>query len=110
MVRRSRRLTLGFRLERFGDDAAVGFLEQNFDLAFGFFELLLTFGRKRDTLFEKFHGVVERKLRAFQFADHLFEARQRALKIWLFGRFGFLGSRCVHVFFAGNSVRQPQEQ
>ena len=45
-------LTLG--IERLGGQLAVGLFEQNFDFAFGFFELLLAFARKLDAFFESF--------------------------------------------------------
>ena len=37
------RLILFFRLEGFGNELAIGFLQQDFDFAFGLFELLLAF-------------------------------------------------------------------
>jgi hypothetical protein len=85
------RLALPFGIERLGREFAVGFFQEDFHAAFGFFELLLAFAGERHTFFEKFHGVVERKLRALEAADDLFEARERALKIRFFRWFGFLG-------------------
>lgn len=105
----SRGFGLRFGVERFGCYLAVGFSEQDFYFTFGFFELFLAFGGEGYAFFKEFHGVVERKLRTFEFANDFFEARERALEIGLLGRFGFLGSRCVHVFFAGNSLRQGGE-
>src|SRR5215510_6299740 len=95
----SRGFGLAFRLEGFGDDSTVGFPEENFDFAFGFFELLLAFGGKGDAFFEQFHRVVEGKLRAFQFADHLFETREAALKIRLLRRIGFFRCGRIHAAF-----------
>jgi len=106
----SRGFRLAFGFKGFGDDSAVGFLEKDFDFAFCFFELLLAFGGKGDSFFKKFHGVVERKLRAFQFADDFFESREAAFEVGFLGRIGFFGYRCVHVFFAGNSLRQGGER
>jgi hypothetical protein len=63
---------LAFRFEGFGDDSAVRLLEKDFDFSLSFFELFLAFGRKGDTFFKKLHGVVERELRAFKFADDFF--------------------------------------
>ena len=105
----SRGLGLRFGVERFGYYFAVGFSEEDLYFTFGFFELFLAFGGKGYAFFKEFHGVVERKLRAFEFADDFFEAREGALEIGLLWRIGFLGSRCVHVFFAGNSLRQGGE-
>src|SRR6476660_9625719 len=59
------RLGLAFGIERLGGELAVGFFQKNFDTAFGFFELLLALAGKRDTFFEKLHGIVERELGAF---------------------------------------------
>jgi hypothetical protein len=55
--------------------------------------LLLALARKRDALFEEFHGVVQRELRALQPADDLFETGERAFKIGLLRWFWLLGSR-----------------
>src|SRR5579859_612582 len=87
---------VAFRIERFGGKFAVGFFEQNFHLAFGFFELLLAFTRKRDAFFKQLHGFVERKLRAFEFADDFLEPCQRALEFRLFRRFRFFRCWIVH--------------
>ena len=107
---RSRGLRLRFGVERFGNNFAVGFSEQDFYFAFGFLELFLAFAGESHAFFEEFHGVVEGKLRAFEFADDFFEAREGALEIGFLGWIGFFGSRCVHVFFAGNSLRQGGER
>jgi hypothetical protein len=82
-------LGLFFRLERLSDEFSVGFLQQNLDAAFGFFELLLALARKLDAFLEKLHGFVERELRAFQAPDDFFEAREGLLKIGLLGRLRF---------------------
>ena len=87
----SSRLGLLFGIEGLGGEFAVGFLQQNFDAAFGVFELLLAFAGERDTFFEEFHGVVERELRAFQAADDFFEASERFLEVGLFCRGGSAG-------------------
>jgi hypothetical protein len=65
-------LALGFGIERFGGEFAVGFCKEDFYAAFGFFELLLAFAGEGYAFFEEFHGVVERELRAFEAADDLF--------------------------------------
>jgi hypothetical protein len=43
--------------------------------------------------FEKFHGVVQRKLGTFQAANHFFEAGKGTLKVRFFRWFGLLGNR-----------------
>src|SRR5215472_12527716 len=96
----SRRFGLAFGLERLGHHSAVGFFEKNFDFAFGFLELLLTLRRECNTLFEKVHGLVERKLWALELADHLFQARQGTFEIGFLGRVGFFLSRCIHALFS----------
>ena len=106
----SRGFGLAFRFERFRDDFSVSFSEKDFDFAFGFFELFLAFGGERNAFFEELHGVIERELRAFEFAHDFFEAREAAFEVGLFGWVGFFGSCCVHVFFAGNSLRQGEER
>jgi len=95
----SRGFGLAFGFEGFSDDSAIGFFEKDFDFAFGFLELFLAFGGQADALFEKFHGVVERELRAFEFADDFLETGEAALEIGLLGEIGFFGGRSVHVFF-----------
>ena len=82
-----------FGLEWLGHEFSIGFLQQDFDAAFGFFELLLALARKLDAFLEKFHGFVERELRALQAPDDFFEAGERLLKIGLLGRFRF-SCRC----------------
>src|ERR1043166_7197243 len=77
----SRRFWLRFGIEGFGDDFAVGLAEENFDLAFGFFELLLALAGECDAFFKEFHGIVERKLRAFEFANNFFETREAAFEV-----------------------------
>jgi hypothetical protein len=89
-------LALGFRIERFGGEFAVGFFEEDFYAAFGFFELLLAFAGELHAFFEEFHGVVERKLRAFEAAHDLFQAEQGFLEIGLLGRLGFFDGSGVH--------------
>jgi hypothetical protein len=83
---------LGFGIEGFGGEFAVGLFEQDFHAAFGFFELFLAFAGEFNALFEKFHGVVEGKLRTFETADDFFEAGEGALEIGLFCWFRFF--RC----------------
>src|ERR1043166_5438620 len=104
----SRGFGLAFGFEGFGDEPAVSFLEKDFDFAFSFLELLLAFGRKPDTFFEEFHRIVEGKLRALEFADYFFKAREAALEVGLFGRFGFLWSLRIHAAFSlspGNFIQ-----
>src|SRR6266478_37579 len=87
------RLGLPLGIEWFGGELPVGFLQENFHSPLGLFQLLLALARERDTLFEQFHRVVQRELRALQAADDFLKPGQRALKIGLFRRLGFLGSR-----------------
>src|SRR5713101_952648 len=89
----SSRFGLPLGVKRLGGKLAISFLEKDFHATFCFFELLLAFAREGNALFEKLHGVVEGELRAFQAADDFFKAGQRALKVRLLRRFGFLGSR-----------------
>ena len=70
------RLALAFGVERLGSEFAIRLFQQNFDAAFGLFELLLAFAGKGHTFFEQFHRIIERKLRAFEAADHLFQASE----------------------------------
>jgi hypothetical protein len=86
------RFALAFGIEGLGGEFAVGFFKENFDAAFGLFQLLLAFAGEGHAFFEEFHGVVERKLGAFEAADDLFEACEGALKIGLLGRLGFFGN------------------
>ena len=60
------RLVLFFGLERFGHQFSVGFLQQDLDAPFRFFELLLALAGELHAFLEKFHGFVQRELRAFQ--------------------------------------------
>jgi hypothetical protein len=85
--------------EGFGNQLAIGFLEENFDAAFGFFELLLTFTGKADAFFKKLHGVVEGELRAFEFTDYFFEASEGAFKVGFFcgNWFRLFGSELIQV-------------
>jgi hypothetical protein len=87
------RFALAFRVEGLGGNFAVGFFEEDFDAAFGLFELLLAFAGKSDAFFEELHGVVERKLWGFQAADDFLEASEGTLEIGLLGRFGLFGGR-----------------
>ena len=82
-----------FRLERLGHEFSVGFLQQDLDAAFGFFELLLALARKLDAFLEQLHGFVQRELRAFQAPDDFFETREGLLKIGLLRWLRFL-CRC----------------
>ena len=90
------RFALTFRIEGFGGKFAVGFLEENFYAAFGFFELFLTLAGKSDAFFEELHCVVERELRRFEAADDFLEASEGALEIRLLGRLGLFGSGLIH--------------
>ena len=83
------RLVLAFGIERLGSEFTVRFFQQNFDAAFGLFELLLAFAGKGHAFFEEFHGIVERQLWAFEPTDNFFETSEGALKVGLLGRFGF---------------------
>jgi hypothetical protein len=87
------RFALAFGIERLGGEFAVGFFQQDFDAAFGFFELLLAFAGEGHAFFEELHGVVERELGAFEATDDLFETSEGSLKIGLLGRIGLFGSR-----------------
>src|SRR6266436_2366701 len=87
---------LFFWLEGFGGQFSVGFLQQDFDAAFGFFELLLALAGKRDAFLEQFHGFIQRKLRAFEAANHFFETREGFLKVGLLGRLRFFRRCRVH--------------
>src|SRR5580658_7622551 len=86
------RFVLAFGFEWFCGQFAVGFFQQDFDAAFGFFELLLAFAGKSHAFFEELHGVVEGKLGAFETTDDLFETSEGALKIRFLGRLGLFGS------------------
>jgi hypothetical protein len=93
------RFGLAFGVKGFGGEFAIGFFEQDFHFAFGFFELLLAFAREFDTFFEKFHGVVERKLRGLETADDLFKTGKGVLEVGFFHgglQVGLFGSGLVH--------------
>lgn len=86
-----RAVVLGCVIIRFkclSDDLAVGFLQQNFDAAFGFFELLLTFAGKLDAFFEEFHGLVEGQVGAFEALHDFLEAGEGFLEIAFLGGLG----------------------
>jgi hypothetical protein len=87
------RLGLAFGFERFGGEFAVGFFEKDLDAAFGLFELLLAFARESYAFFEELHGIVERKLGAFEVADDFLETGEGTLEIGLLGWFGLFGGR-----------------
>src|SRR5208282_1520571 len=90
---RSSRFALAFRIEWLGSKFAVGFFQKNFHAAFRLFELLLAFAGQRHAFFEELHGVIKRKLRAFEAADNFLETREGALKVRLFRRLGFFCER-----------------
>src|SRR5205807_653367 len=81
------RFRLPFGIKRFRRQFAVGLFEKNFHAAFRLFELLLAFPRTRDAFLEKFHGVVQRKLRALQTTHDFLQPRERALEVRLLWRF-----------------------
>src|SRR5882672_1071177 len=87
------RFTLTFGIKRFDGELAVGFLEEDFYAAFRLFQLFLAFSRESHAFLEKFHGVIQGKLRTLQAADDFLQSRKRTLKIWLLRRFGFFGGR-----------------
>src|SRR5690242_5224463 len=68
------RFALSLRIEWFRSQLAIGLFQKDFDAAFGFFKLLLALAREGDAFFEELHGVIQRKLRAFEAANHFFEA------------------------------------
>src|SRR5437588_145120 len=90
------RFRLPFGIKRFRRQFAVGLFEKNFHAAFRLFELLLAFPRKRDAFLEKFHGVVQRKLRALQTTHDFLQPRERALEVRLLRRFRFFLCGCIH--------------
>src|SRR5712692_3716158 len=90
------RFCLSLRVESLGGEFAIRFFEKNFDAAFCLFELFLAFAGERHAFFEESHRIVQRKLRAFEPADDLFEAGERALEIGLLWRFGLFGCRGIH--------------
>src|SRR5260370_35641366 len=75
------RFSLPLGIERLGGKLALGFLQENFHPAPRLFQLFLTLTGERDALFENFHRVVPKKLRAFQAPHDFFEAAQQQLKI-----------------------------
>jgi hypothetical protein len=83
-------------LERFGGHFAVSFLEKNLDSGFRFFELFVALALKSNALLKELHSFIKGKLRAFQFANDFFEARQRTLKIGLLWGLGFSRCRLIH--------------
>src|SRR5260370_14242235 len=85
------RLLLG--IERLGGKLAIGFLQEDFHSTLRLFQLFLALTGECYAFFEKFHRVVQSKFRAFPAAHDFLEAGKRTLKIGLFRRFGFLGSR-----------------
>src|SRR6266566_3811219 len=91
--RSASRFGLPFGIERLVGKLAIGFLQEDFHAALGFFQLLLALAGERDALFEQLHRLVQRELRAFQAADDLFQANKGTLKVGFFRRFRFLWSR-----------------
>jgi hypothetical protein len=83
------RLVLFFGFEGLGDEFAIGFLEQNFNAAFGFLELFLAFAGELNAFFEEFHGIVESELGALEAADDFLEASEGLLEVGFPGRLGF---------------------
>ena len=79
---------LGFGIEGFRGHLAAGLLEQNFHFALGLLQVFLAIARELHAFFEQLHGIVERQIRALQFADDLFQARERIFKIGLLRGFG----------------------
>ena len=86
------RFALSLGIERFSRNFAIGLFQENLHAAFCFFKLLLTFAGEGHAFFEEFHGVVQRKLRTFQAANHFFEPGKGTLKVRFFRWFGFLGN------------------
>src|SRR5216684_7967375 len=91
--RSASRFGLPLGIEWLGGKLAIGFLQEDFHSTLGLFQLFLTLAGECDALFEQLHGIVQRELRAFQAANDFFKTGKRALKVRLFRRFGFLGSR-----------------
>src|SRR5258708_4896236 len=94
------RFILAFWLKLFRHQFAVRFFQQNLNFAFRLFQLLLAFPRKRHSLFKQLHRFIQRKLRALQFAHHLFQSRQRPFEVRLFLRFRFFRCWYVHAAFS----------
>src|ERR1700676_348988 len=86
-------LFLGFGIERLRGQFAAGLLEQNFYFALGIFQMFLAVAGELHAFLKKFHGLVERKVRALQLPDDFFQARQRMLEIGLLRGIG-LFRRC----------------
>src|SRR5712692_4114111 len=87
------RFGLPLGIERLSGKLAIGFLQENFYSPLCLFQLLLALARESDALFEQFHRVVQRELRAFQPAHDFLKPGERTLKIRFLRRLGFLGSR-----------------
>src|SRR5207245_1862740 len=95
-VRAGSRLFFSFGLEGLGGHFSVGHLQQNLDAAFGLLKLLLAVAGELDSFFKQLHGFVERKIGILQLFRHLFQARQGAFKLRLFGRLWFFAGCWVH--------------
>src|SRR5216684_585509 len=89
----SSRFALPLGIEGLGRKLAIRLFQEDFHSPLRLLQLLLALTGERDALFEQFHRIVQGELRTFQPADDFLEASERALKIGLFRRFGFLGSR-----------------
>src|SRR6266446_4638791 len=87
VCRGASRFGLPLGIERLGGKLAIGFLQEDFHAALGFFQLLLALAGERDALFEQLHRLVQRELRAFQAADDLFQANKGTLEVGFFRRF-----------------------
>src|SRR6266478_7721727 len=87
------RFGLPLGIEWLGGKLAIGFLQEDFHSPLGLFQLFLALAGECDALFEQLHGIVQRELRAFQASNDFFKTGKRALKVRLFRRFRFLGSR-----------------
>src|SRR6266446_8301408 len=87
------RFTFTFGIKRFGSKLAVSFFEKDFHAAFGLFQLFLAFARERHAFLEKFHGVIQGKLRALQAADDFLQSRQGTLKNRFLRCFRLFGCR-----------------
>src|ERR1700694_4416452 len=86
-------LFLGFGIKWLRGQLAAGLLEPNFPFALGLFQVFLAIAGELHAFLEKFHGLVERKVRALQLSDDFFQARQRMLEIGLLRGIG-LFRRC----------------
>src|SRR6266404_3681648 len=87
------RFTFTFGIKRLGGKLAVGFLEQDFHATLRLFQLFLAFAGERHTFLEKFHGVIQGKLRALQATDDFLQSRKGTLEIRLLGCFRLFGCR-----------------